>query len=111
MPQLNIDYHTNLFVYEFIEDADDTFKKGPCAGYRAPEAYFNLSTLFTLLQKKPIHLLLFGHKKLAINYLKKLKTLENLYIDWLQIHHFTVSLANQNVFQRYGGYFIRKLCH
>ncbi|MES2141279.1 MAG: FAD-dependent monooxygenase [Pseudomonadota bacterium] len=102
MSQLNIHYHTNPFIYEFIEDADNTFKKGPCAGYRAPDASFNSSTLFTLLQKKPMHLLLFGHKKLDVNYLEKLKALENIYIDWLQVHHFTVSLANQNLFQRYG---------
>lgn len=101
--QLNIHYHTNPFIYEIAKGADVTFKRGPKAGYRAPDAPVNSSSLFSLLQTKPIHLLLFQSKKNQdYEILESLKTLENSYCGWLQIHHFTSLANNKILFRRYG---------
>ena len=103
MSQLHIHYHENSFVYEMTENADKFFKKGPRAGYRAPDAPVGGSTLFSLLQKKPIHLLLFQDEKIRdLVTLEKLRTLEASYTDWVQIHHFIPSLTNKTLFHRYG---------
>ncbi len=100
--QLNIHYHKNKFVDENIKNADIAFKQGPQAGYRAPDAPIDESTLFTLLRTKPIHLLVFENKNTKAFYLAKLNNLENLYIDWLQTHLIMTSLANQRIFHLYG---------
>lgn len=100
--QLNIHYHKNKFVDEHIKGADSAFKKGPQAGYRAPDALIDGSTLFTLLRIKPIHLLVFQTKKSNVIYLTKLKNLENIYTSWLQTHFFMASSANQTLFHLYG---------
>jgi 2-polyprenyl-6-methoxyphenol hydroxylase-like FAD-dependent oxidoreductase len=99
--QLYIHYHSNQFVYEISKGADSAFKKGPQAGYRAPDAPLNSSTLFSLFSAKPFHLLIFQSKKSTINS-AHLKFIENTYIDWIHIHRFTPSLNNKTLFQRYG---------
>jgi 2-polyprenyl-6-methoxyphenol hydroxylase-like FAD-dependent oxidoreductase len=103
MSQLHIHYHESPFVYEITKGADNIFKKGPKAGYRAPDAPIDGSTLFALLQTKPFHLLLFHEDKINdTSTLEKLNTLEAKYTDWIQIHHFISSLTYTTLFQRYG---------
>ncbi len=103
MSQLHIHYHESSFVYEITRGADNIFKKGPRAGYRAPDAPVDGSTLFSLLQSKPIHLLIFQEKKICdATVLEKLSALEANYTDWIQIHHFISSLTYTALFQRYG---------
>jgi 2-polyprenyl-6-methoxyphenol hydroxylase-like FAD-dependent oxidoreductase len=101
--QLNIHYHPNEFVYEIVNKADPTFKNGPKAGYRAPDAPVNSSSLFTLLRTKAIHLLLFQDEKTpTAKWLASVKILEDTYADWVKIHYLIPSLANKKLFLRYG---------
>ena len=102
MSQLNIHYHANKFIDEMAKNANTAFKKGPHAGYRAPDAPVNSSSLFSMLREKPFHLLLFQRGKIQGIDLESLKMLTDSYADWMQIHHFQASPDNEVLFQRYG---------
>ncbi|WP_218814288.1 FAD-dependent monooxygenase [Rickettsiella endosymbiont of Dermanyssus gallinae] len=102
MSQLNIHYHSNEFIYEITKNANTAFKKGPHAGYRAPDAPINASSLFSMLRDKPFHLLLFQRGKTQQADLENLKLLAYSYADWVHIHPFQASPDNEVLFQRYG---------
>lgn len=102
MSQLNIHYHANKFIFEVTKNADIAFKKGPHAGYRAPDAPINTSSLFSMLQEKPFNLLLLQQNKTPPADLETLKVLTDIHPDWIQIHHFQATSDNEVLFQRYG---------
>jgi hypothetical protein len=64
--QLGIKYPGSSIVGEELHGADRTFRSGPAAGHRAPDAPLRLvgdgrpTSLFSRLQGTPHHLLLFG---------------------------------------------------
>src|SRR5262249_6467015 len=59
MSQLGIHYKTNSFIYEKCENASAEFLAGPRAGFRAPDAPVENSSLFELFKLKPGNLLVF----------------------------------------------------
>jgi 2-polyprenyl-6-methoxyphenol hydroxylase-like FAD-dependent oxidoreductase len=64
--QLGIKYSGSSIVGEELHGADRTFRSGPAAGHRAPDAPLRLigesrpTSLFSRLRETPHHLLLFG---------------------------------------------------
>ncbi|MFZ0218876.1 MAG: FAD-dependent monooxygenase [Candidatus Aquirickettsiella sp.] len=103
MSQLNIHYAKNRINYEIIEKSFGTFKGGPCPGYRAPNAPANSSSLFILLACKPFNILFFKAKqKHTDTLIEKINALVTNYKDWLQVHAFVLSPANNLLFKRYG---------
>ena len=102
MSQLNIHYHANKFIFEITKNADIAFKKGPHAGYRAPDASINTSSLFSILREKPFNLLLLQQGKTQRADLENLKVLADIHPDWVQIHYFQATSDNEVLFQRYG---------
>ncbi len=107
--QLAIHYHDSPFVWEVTTEEDSEFKTGPQAGYRAPDAPGNNTTLYELLKNSKSNILIFCSN--ATNEIK-LKKLENSYQDLIRIHQFNKNSNNNLLFQRYGVsseavYFIR----
>ncbi len=103
MSQLNIHYAKNPFNYEVIEKSHQVFKGGPCPGYRAPNASANSSTLFKLVSHKPFNILCFETKEEQIDkHIEKINAFIKNYQDWMQVHVFVLSPANELLFKRYG---------
>jgi hypothetical protein len=100
---VNIHYHKNQFTYERIEKSNEAFKGGPDAGYRAPDAPVDASSLFILLAQKPFNILFFQAKKGPVDSnVGKINLLIKNYKNWVQVHFFVLSGANKLLFKRYG---------
>lgn len=103
MSQLNIHYAKNSFNYEVIEKSHQVLKGGPGPGYRAPNAPANSSSLFKLVSHKPFNILYFETKKEQTDkHIEKINVFIKNNRDWMQVHVFVLSPANQLLFKRYG---------
>lgn len=111
--QLGIHYNNNSFIYEKSEKASKDFLAGPRAGFRAPDAPTENTSLFELFKLKPGNLLIFltsAENSLMLK--NKLAELPSHHSKWLAIHQFLASPKNKLLFKRYGVtqdsvYFIR----
>ncbi len=110
--QLGIHYNNNAFIYQKCEQASKEFLAGPSAGFRAPDAPTENTSLFELFKLKPGNLLVFitSDKKPLITDEKLIQL--KMQHKWLAVHKFLASAKNRLLFQRYGVtqdsvYFIR----
>ncbi len=113
MSQLGIHYELNPYIYEQCENASKIFLAGPRAGWRAPDAPTENTSLFELFKLKPANIVvLFISVENKRNCQDKLSELQQRHQQWLVIHQFVASSHNKLLFQRYAAdqdsvYFIR----
>ncbi|HVV68172.1 MAG TPA: FAD-dependent monooxygenase [Gammaproteobacteria bacterium] len=98
--ELSIHYEPNAFIVEKTERADKKFLKIK-AGYRAPDAPTENSSLFELFRQKPFNILLFNVSDETENFSKVLALIAK-YSQLIAVHQFTDSHKLEVLFDRYG---------
>lgn len=92
MSELGIYYPKNAFLV------------GRKAGYRAPDAPVNNTSLFMLLKEHPVNVLIFLQSEQDNNLVNEeaIVRLEQSHNDWIKFHKFFHNKRTERLFSRYG---------